>query len=613
MHRITRTLTTGLQELQKDSAKTTIAGLPKESFSFLAANVTGLQENFNLTPSDIKTMQGKLAGLPQESAQLDGYLFTYKILRAHSRYTAGMLSVPKDTPLSIEQEKMAVNFVPQQIAYLALAAKVPEQFLNNKTFMLDLGKEILHQDVMDSITQRNTSNSLRVCLQNACGQSGVHLSADLINNLPQHATKAVENLTKKPGDFGTTTGILISSVMLLQNLASEPASPAETPKEEQDKTDYGQIGSLLGYSKAWVKHITEERVKLPEESPVETKISETPPTFKPQPAAEPPSVVPEGFTLIKPPSIPLSGFRSLFSSLSNKIGGAIKGLLQKTLPRVFKTILNWGITVLTGGISKVAALVGKLFSFISSGLLGLDQTKKGDFLKSVSRGAAILLLAIVLVLSFTLFDEAINQPSAIVSPLSTTSQAQMISLVGSLTPSPTTPVPTITHPFPTRSPNLSGDLPDGFPLDNSCVTQIPNQETHAINHLNAIDIGEVEKYGSWVVKSTHSGKVILISAYYDNYGQVVLVEALDKRYITYYAHLEYNSVKVKLGEQVAKGTELGLVDNTGYSSGNHLHYELRGPSSNNAPWGSQEGEFGQTGTILNFLPPKNTWACGANL
>ena len=49
-------------------------------------------------------------------------------------------------------------------------------------------------------------------------------------------------------------------------------------------------------------------------------------------------------------------------------------------------------------------------------------------------------------------------------------------------------------------------------------------------------------------------------------------------YYTLYAHMEYNSVKVKTGDKVKRGARLGYMGNTGYSFGGHLHWEVRKPN-----------------------------------
>jgi murein DD-endopeptidase MepM/ murein hydrolase activator NlpD len=47
----------------------------------------------------------------------------------------------------------------------------------------------------------------------------------------------------------------------------------------------------------------------------------------------------------------------------------------------------------------------------------------------------------------------------------------------------------------------------------------------------------------------------------------------------FYAHLQRGSLKVKLGDRVTAGEVIGLVGNTGNSSGPHLHFHLMdGPS-----------------------------------
>ena len=56
------------------------------------------------------------------------------------------------------------------------------------------------------------------------------------------------------------------------------------------------------------------------------------------------------------------------------------------------------------------------------------------------------------------------------------------------------------------------------------------------------------------------------------YGNLVVVQHR-LGYTTWYAHL--SSITTWVGEQVEGGTRLGYVGSTGYSTGPHLHFEVR--------------------------------------
>lgn len=58
------------------------------------------------------------------------------------------------------------------------------------------------------------------------------------------------------------------------------------------------------------------------------------------------------------------------------------------------------------------------------------------------------------------------------------------------------------------------------------------------------------------------------------YGNYVKIKH-DNGMYTFYAHLKYGSVAVKVGQRVTKGQVLGYMGNTGYSFGAHLHFEVR--------------------------------------
>lgn len=77
------------------------------------------------------------------------------------------------------------------------------------------------------------------------------------------------------------------------------------------------------------------------------------------------------------------------------------------------------------------------------------------------------------------------------------------------------------------------------------------------------------------VRASNAGKVIY-SGWYGGYGKVVILDHGQVNGIpttTLYAHL--NSASVTPGEYVAKGQVVGYEGTTGYSTGPHVHFEVR--------------------------------------
>lgn len=104
------------------------------------------------------------------------------------------------------------------------------------------------------------------------------------------------------------------------------------------------------------------------------------------------------------------------------------------------------------------------------------------------------------------------------------------------------------------------------------------------NH-NGIDIGDAGIHGGAAVAS-QGGTVIAVSSSctHDypkndggcgcggNYGNYVLISH-DGTYSTMYAHLA--SVNVSVGDYVSQGQVIGYIGCTGFSTGSHLHFEIR--------------------------------------
>lgn len=105
----------------------------------------------------------------------------------------------------------------------------------------------------------------------------------------------------------------------------------------------------------------------------------------------------------------------------------------------------------------------------------------------------------------------------------------------------------------------------------SGVTSYYGYRIHPIsgaNQLhNGMDIGAPE--GTKVMAGLTG--TVTTSAYNDSYGNYVVIKD-SKGYELRYAHLSSRSVSA--GATVTKGDEIGLVGNTGNSTGSHLHIEL---------------------------------------
>ncbi|WP_419879469.1 peptidoglycan DD-metalloendopeptidase family protein [Brevibacillus centrosporus] len=77
--------------------------------------------------------------------------------------------------------------------------------------------------------------------------------------------------------------------------------------------------------------------------------------------------------------------------------------------------------------------------------------------------------------------------------------------------------------------------------------------------------------GSGSIRATESGKVVL-AGWYGDYGKAVIIDH-GNGVQTLYGHMK--SLRVSEGEQVSKGTSIGIMGSTGDSTGIHVHFEVR--------------------------------------
>ena len=117
-----------------------------------------------------------------------------------------------------------------------------------------------------------------------------------------------------------------------------------------------------------------------------------------------------------------------------------------------------------------------------------------------------------------------------------------------------------------------------YPTDYITVTQVFHSSHHGI------DFGWNSAHGGAhiPVMAIDDGKVIETIEGYGNtyhdgvkrYGNCVYIQHANNL-VSIYGHLKKGTVKVKMGRSVKKGDLLGLMNDSGYSRGNHLHFEIK--------------------------------------
>lgn len=96
------------------------------------------------------------------------------------------------------------------------------------------------------------------------------------------------------------------------------------------------------------------------------------------------------------------------------------------------------------------------------------------------------------------------------------------------------------------------------------------------NHTG-IDMVKQKNSLDYIV-AAEKGKVVevakdIIGYKSNSYGNYIILEHGDK-VRTLYAHMKYGSIKVKKGDVVNKGAEIGYMGATGFATGSHLHFEV---------------------------------------
>lgn len=122
--------------------------------------------------------------------------------------------------------------------------------------------------------------------------------------------------------------------------------------------------------------------------------------------------------------------------------------------------------------------------------------------------------------------------------------------------------------------NLLSDIPTGWPLKDvkGWMTQFFGPSIHPFGGYwylhRGLDLAS--PYGTPIL-STANGKVVEIDYDLGGFGLYIVIQH-KYGFKTRYAHLQRQLVE--LGEVVSQGSTIGIMGNSGQSTGPHLHYEV---------------------------------------
>ena len=115
------------------------------------------------------------------------------------------------------------------------------------------------------------------------------------------------------------------------------------------------------------------------------------------------------------------------------------------------------------------------------------------------------------------------------------------------------------------------DIPSIWPASGTVTSEYG--ERRATHTHKGIDIAN--NTGT-PIRSTANGTIIAVGTSGNMGRRIMIYHGTDENgttYVTIYAHL--SNFSVKAGDKVSQGEIIGLMGNTGYSKGAHLHYEVR--------------------------------------
>lgn len=598
MHLLTNKLLQGLSELQANPDTAVVLGVYRPVFEVIGSETIG--KDFRSMSLD--AMRQELNKLPSASNVLDHYSLVYEISKL--QYSEGESQVAKlkqEGTSSTEINKQLADTIAKSTASAAVGLLLPQEYRNNETFLKKLAENFY---LIPSLLEKNLKNDIKGSLAKTTTDLGTNpIPENIADNIAVQAASRVNPSSASGLGFLAIASLI--TTLALRTKTSETDQPDIEEKnkyEEAESTAPQRFTAALGLGLG-AMGLGRHKEKDQEENDKETNSARKEDEKKTTPLET---------TIIEIQQVqqsqPIAG-----PSHTSSIGTGITGVAST----VFNTLLSFS----TGGLGKIAKVgLGILSPFKSNRQGSQSSTPDAESLFGLSKIGRIFILAlffiiIVIIFGLGFLDSGIIKPGALVgdieySPQPATPPAAEPTIATTTAPTLSLPTEPTAIPSPTQPPAEAG-IPDGFPIASRCITQIWSGTFSHENNLNAVDIGGIAADNAWIIRATHSGRVINASDFY-GYGLLVILEDINSRFLTYYGHMRVGSLQVKVGDIINNGTVLGRVDSRGNSTGDHLHYEIRGPRSGTNPWGSKTGEFGRIGTIENFIPNCSTWTCSVN-
>ena len=219
---------------------------------------------------------------------------------------------------------------------------------------------------------------------------------------------------------------------------------------------------------------------------------------------------------------------------------------------------------------------------------GVSAFFSGMVAVAAATGMALLTIVIISILLGSTMYVAINNIAPIITTIahleSGISDTSRVGVIGEGSPALLPPGP------------LPDSCPQGSPQSGYGVTQGPNVGSHTsgwginIAGVAFVSEGEAIDYGTPMntpIYATHDGQAYYYQQYDnppDGYGNYVAIigncpnsaTGQTIQFLTTYAHLNAGNISRGGPTTVTRGQMIGLTDNSGHSTGPHLHYEIFG-------------------------------------